>query len=102
MFQGDAVSDKPASRGNTFDMLDVTKCQWAVGHIFDTRDLSLFQEISPAEDFGDTSMGDPELPGDVAGPHPLVGKLHDPLANHVRKGATIHKHSSELVHTSVA
>ena len=78
-------------------MLDVTKCQWAVGHIFDTRDLSLFQEISPAEDFGDTSMGDPELPGDVAGPDPLVGQLHYPLPHHVRQGTTVHKHPSQLV-----
>ena len=36
LFQGDAVSDSDADarRGNTFDMLDVTKCQWAVGHTY--------------------------------------------------------------------
>ena len=39
LFQGDAVSDKPSSRGNTFDMLDVTKCQWAVGHRYHRENL---------------------------------------------------------------
>ena len=28
-----------ASRGNTFDMLDVTKCQWAVGHRYHRENL---------------------------------------------------------------
>ena len=41
LFQGDAGSDMPmpASKGNTFDMLDVTKCQWAVGHRYHRENL---------------------------------------------------------------
>ena len=41
LFQGDAGSDMrmPASGGNTFDMLDVTKRQWAIGHRYHRENL---------------------------------------------------------------
>lgn len=38
---------------------------------------------SPAQDFADTAVADPQLPGDVTGPHTLVGQLHDALPHHV-------------------
>ena len=47
-------------------------------------------------------MADAELAGDVAGPHTLVGQVHDALAHHFRQGSAIHKGPSQLVQPSVA
>lgn len=38
----------------------------------------------PAQDLADAAVADPQLPGDVAGSHPLVSQLHYPLPHHVR------------------
>ena len=47
-------------------------------------------------------MADSELAGDVAGPHALVGQVHDALAHHFWQGSAIHKGPSQLVQPSVA
>lgn len=47
-------------------------------------------------------MADPELAGDVTGPHALVGQVHDALAHHFWQGSAIHKGPSQLVQPSVA
>lgn len=57
--------------------------------------------VVPAQDLADTTMADPQLPGDVTGPHPLVRQLHYPLPHHVREGPPVHEHPSELVHSPV-
>lgn len=38
----------------------------------------------PAQDLADTTVADPQLPGNVTGSHPLVSQLHYPLSHHVR------------------
>ena len=45
----------------------------------------------PAKDLADTAMADSELAGDVAGPHALVGQVHDALTHHFRQGSAVHK-----------
>ena len=47
-------------------------------------------------------MRHPELPRDVAGPHPVVRQLHDPLPDDVGQGAAVDEHPAQLVHTAVA
>ena len=42
-------------------------------------------------------MGDSELAADVAGPHSLLGELHNPLSDHIGQGAAIDKETPELV-----
>ena len=46
-------------------------------------------------------MGDAQLAGDVARPHPLVGELDDALPHHVREGASVHEDAAQLVHAAV-
>ena len=60
------------------------------------------QEFSPAKDFGDTSMGDPELSGDVAWSDPLVCHVHNPLTDNVGERTSIDKDPSKLVDTPMA
>ena len=57
--------------------------------------------ISPTKDFRDTSMGDPELSGDVAWSDPLVCHVHNPLADHVWKWTSVDEDPSKLVDTSM-
>lgn len=45
----------------------------------------------PAKNFADTTMADPKLPGDVAGPDTLMGKFHYPLADYIWEWPSIHK-----------
>lgn len=47
-------------------------------------------------------MADSELAGDVAGPHALVGQVHDALTHHFRQGSAIYKGPSQLVQPSMA
>ncbi len=47
-------------------------------------------------------MRHPELPRDVAGPHPVVRQLHDPLPDDVGQGAAVDEHPAQLVHAAVA
>lgn len=49
---------------------------------------------SPSQDLADAAVADPELPGDVAGPDALVSHVHDALPDHLRKRASINKHST--------
>lgn len=49
---------------------------------------------SPAQDLADAAVADSELPGDVTGPNPLMGHVHDALPDHFRKWAAINKHST--------
>ena len=46
-------------------------------------------------------MRDSELAADVAGPHSLLGKLHNPLSAHIGERAAIDKETPELVNTAV-
>ncbi len=48
----------------------------------------------PSQDLADAAVADAELPGDVAGPNPLVGHVHNALPDHLRKRASINKHST--------
>lgn len=56
----------------------------------------------PAKDFADTTMADPKLPGDVAGPDTLMSKFHYPLADYIREWPSIHKNSPKLIHSSMS
>lgn len=56
----------------------------------------------PAEYFADAAVADAELPGDVTRPDPLVGELHDPLANDIWERAAVHKNTPQLVHASMS
>lgn len=56
----------------------------------------------PAKYFADAAMADAELPGDVTRPDPLVGELHDPLANDIWEGAAVHKNTPQLIHASMS
>ena len=42
-------------------------------------------------------MRDSELAADVTGPHSLLGKLHNPLSDHIGERAAIDKETPELV-----
>ena len=55
----------------------------------------------PAKYFGDTSMGDSELSGDVTRPDSLMGQLHNTLPHHIRQGTAIDKDSSKLIHSTM-
>ena len=57
--------------------------------------------LLPAQYLADTTVADPQLSGDVAGAHTLVGQLHDPLPHHVGQGSSVHKHPAQLVHPPV-
>ena len=57
--------------------------------------------LLPAQYLADTTVADPQLSGDVAGTHTLVGQLHDPLPHHVWQGSSVHKHPAQLVHPPV-
>lgn len=56
----------------------------------------------PAKDFADTTMADPKLPGDVAGPDTLMSKFHYPLADYIWEWPSIHKNSPKLIHSSMS
>jgi hypothetical protein len=56
---------------------------------------------SPAEYFGDASVGDLEDARDVAGSGPGVGQLDDLLARRVGQGAAVDVDPSELVDAAV-
>lgn len=56
----------------------------------------------PAKYFADAAVADTELPGDVTRSDPLVGELHDPLANNIWEGAAIHKNTPQLIHASMS
>lgn len=47
-------------------------------------------------------MGDPQLPGDHAGPDPVMGHLHDFMTDVVGQRSAVDEHSSELVHPALA
>ena len=56
----------------------------------------------PSQDFGDTSMGDSKLSGDIAWPNAVVGQLDDPLPYHVGQRTTVHKDTAQLVDPAMA
>lgn len=47
-------------------------------------------------------MGDPELPGNHAGPDPVVSHLHDLVADVVGQRAPVDENPSELIHPALA
>lgn len=47
------------------------------------------EQLLPAQYLGHTAVGDLEYPGDVAGPGPAVGQLHDLLSGGVRQGPPV-------------
>lgn len=55
-----------------------------------------------AEDLGDAAVGDPQLPGDDAGPDPVVGHLHYLVSDVVGQRPAVDKDTSELVDPSLA
>lgn len=65
-------------------------------------DTRVFRAPLPAEYFADTAVADAELPGDVTRPDPLVGELHDPLANDIGERAAVHKDTPQLIHASMS
>lgn len=46
-------------------------------------------------------MGDPELAGDDARPDPVVGHLHDLVADVVGQGSAVDEDSSKLVDSAL-
>jgi len=44
---------------------------------------------------------DPELPGDVAGPDPVVSELDDPLPDDVGKRSAVDEDAAELIDAAV-
>ena len=63
--------------------------------------LEVARLVISGKDLGDATMRDPELPGDVTRSDPLMGKLYNPLTNHVWERTTVHKHPAKLVHASM-
>ena len=47
-------------------------------------------------------MADPQLSADVTWSDPLVGQLHNPLSHHIGQWSSVHKHTAQLIHTTVA
>ena len=46
-------------------------------------------------------MGDSELAADVAGPHSLVGHLHNPLSDNVWERPAVDENPTKLVNSSM-
>ena len=59
------------------------------------------EQLLPAQYLGHTAVGDLEYPGDVAGPGPAVGQLHDLLSGGIRQGPARHEHPAQLVNPTV-
>ena len=78
---------------------------WRCGHLgfaaTNHPGLEVASFVISWEDLRDTSMGDSELAADVAGPHSLVSKLHNPWSDDVGQRAAIDKNPSKLVNTAV-
>lgn len=55
-----------------------------------------------AEDLGDAAVGDPQLPGDDAGPDPVVGHLHYLVSDVIWQGPPVDEHAAKLVHPTLA
>jgi len=47
-------------------------------------------------------MRNPQLPGDVTRPNTVVRQLHYSLPYNVRQRPAVHKHATQLVHTTMA
>lgn len=58
--------------------------------------------VVSGEDFRDTAVRDTQLARNVTGPDAVMGQLHNPLAHHIRKRSSVHKHSPQLIHAAVA
>jgi hypothetical protein len=58
--------------------------------------------VEPRQDLGDAAVRDEELAGDVAGPDPHQGQLHDSAPHVVRQRATVHEHPAKLVDPGLA
>lgn len=57
--------------------------------------------LIPAQNFGYTAMGDPELSGDDTRPDTVMGHLHDFMSDVVGQRSAIYENSSELVHSAL-
>ena len=57
--------------------------------------------VEPCEYLGDTSVGDEELSGDVAGSDPHQSQLYYPPPHIVRQRSTIDKDSSKLINSGL-
>ena len=55
----------------------------------------------PWQYFRDASVWDPELPGDVARPHAVVGQFDDPLADNVGERSAVHEDAAQLIHAAM-
>ena len=58
--------------------------------------------VVSGEYLGDTAMGHSELSADITRSHSLLSKFHNPLSDHVRKGTSVDKKSSELVDSALS
>ena len=58
--------------------------------------------VVSGEYLGDTAVRDSELSADITRSHSLLSKFHDPLSDHVRKGTSVDKKSSELVDSALS
>lgn len=58
--------------------------------------------LVPTENFGDAAVGNPQLPGDHAGPDAVVSHLHDFMTDVVGQRSAVDEHPSELVHPALA
>ena len=88
-------------------LLEVGDCVYHMGggylRLASTDDpcLEVARLVEPTQYLGDATMRDPELPGDVTRSDPLMGKLYNPLTNHVWERTTVHKHPAKLIHASM-
>lgn len=57
--------------------------------------------LVPAQDFGHAAVGDAELSGNDARPDPVVGHLHDLVADVVGQRSAVDEDSSELVDSAL-
>ena len=102
----ESVSDLPGEHRRVLLLVlaDSVHHMWG-GHLRlappDHPRLEVARLIISGKDLGDATMRDPELPGDVTRSDPLMGKLYNPLTNHVGERTTVHKHPAKLVHASM-
>lgn len=64
--------------------------------------LANCQNHLPAQYLADASVGNLQDPGNVTGPGPGVGQLHDPLPGGVGQRAATHEDATQLVDAAVA
>ena len=62
---------------------------------------NFFSANLPGQNFGDTSVWDSELSGNITRSDSVMCQLHNPLSDDVGEGSAVDKHAAQLIDTAV-